>query len=762
MRAISDPRGRAYGTPGKREKPFMAKNAQCRKNKKAFLRASAMCGLVAATLWSIGVPCCASDLQTFETAHYKLTVDGACNVAGLDWKTPELHVIQEPRLGESFRILLPEPGYQANLFKGSEQKAVRIEKDSNGGVTCYFDRLTNARETLPVSVEYHIDPVAGHLEFSIDVHNPTGLPLAEVYFGLIGGQKGIGNRLDTQSLVPGFNSNAAPGLYSSFQGGFFGGGNLGIPYSAAGFTYPSWQVSMPWMEIYNPKEDLGLYYANNDLTDRVSSLYVELRPYNRNAVVHDTWPQPSDLPPGEPVGLTFGWVNFPYTRNGDFHGGPIELQVHHGDWHAGSHLYRAFYDQHFPGIFRKPDWLRNQMAWQDVIMLNSEDVVHYRFSDLPRLAAAAKKYGVTTFEILGWDVGGIDRGYPQYTPDPRLGTVQDFKDALRQIRAMGVHPLIFANIQFADTGTLAYLQGLSKFDVTGRWAPDPLLMGWGEGTISARLGLTRSNMTLVSPSHPQFRKYLVDQFNQLVRDGAEGFQFDKTSVIGFLDFNPTIPVSPDRSLPEGLIETYQDVLREGRKINPDLAIASETAWDRALPYVDVSYLRMNSIDIPSTALRYTFPEWTATIFAENPGDRNIMNNGMRYGFVWALAPRHYNASMDDPLTRPLSRYVSELIRIRKEYADLLFHGRFEETEGASVTTPGVVRYSVFESMHNPAEKGVVVVNYQDDPAEATVSVPGAREAKVLIPFQADKTEQLPVKLQIPPRTCAVVVVNSPK
>jgi len=47
--------------------------------------------------------------------------------------------------------------------------------------------------------------------------------------------------------------------------------------------------------------------------------------------------------------------------------------------------------------------------------------------------------------------------------------------------------------------------------------------------------------------------------------------------------------------------------------------------------------------------------------------------------VWALAPRHYNDSVDDILTRPLARYVSELIRIRKKYEDLLFYGRFHDT-----------------------------------------------------------------------------------
>jgi hypothetical protein len=101
----------------------------------------------------MGVRCSASELQTFETDHYKLTLDRACNVVGLDWKTPALQVIQEPRLGESFRIVLPEPGYESNIFKGSEQRAVRIERDPNG-VTCYFDQLTNERQTVPVAVQY--------------------------------------------------------------------------------------------------------------------------------------------------------------------------------------------------------------------------------------------------------------------------------------------------------------------------------------------------------------------------------------------------------------------------------------------------------------------------------------------------------------------------------------------------------------------------------------------------------------------------------
>ena len=109
-------------------------------------------------------------------------------------------------------------------------------------------------------------------------------------------------------------------------------------------------------------------------------------------------------------------------------------------------------------------------------------------------------------------------------------------------------------------------------------------------------------MTLISPAHPEFRKFLLDQFVELVRDGADGFQLDKTGVAGMLDFNPDLPTSPDRSMTEGILATFREILQKCREVNPEFALASEICWDRAFPFVDVSYVRMNDIDMNSPAL----------------------------------------------------------------------------------------------------------------------------------------------------------------
>ena len=69
-------------------------------------------------------------------------------------------------------------------------------------------------------------------------------------------------------------------------------------------------------------------------------------------------------------------------------------------------------------------------------------------------------------------------------------------------------------------------------------------------------------MTVISPSHPEVLKLHLDQFVELVRDGAEAFQLDKTGGGGMLDFNPLLPTSPDRSMVEGILVMEKEVLEK--------------------------------------------------------------------------------------------------------------------------------------------------------------------------------------------------------
>jgi hypothetical protein len=201
-----------------------------------------------------------------------------------------------------------------------------------------------------------------------------------------------------------------------------------------------------------------------------------------------------------------------------------------------------------------------------------------------------------------------------------------------------------------------------------------------------RMNLTKSNVTLISPTHLMVRKLLLAQFVDLVLRGAGGFQLGRTVLNGILDFHPRLRSSHDRSMAKEMLALFREVPAVCHKVNPSLALASEIFWERAFPLVDVFYVRMNDIDMGSPALRCTFPDCTSTICAESPGDFNVVNKGKRHGLVWAVQPRQYNDSMGQPLIRRLSRYVQELIRIRMKHKGVFFQWRCR-ADGHAVPPP---------------------------------------------------------------------------
>ena len=218
----------------------------------------------------------AAQIRTVETPVATLRLSAKSgDLIGLRWKLPDLEVIGEPRLGENFRILVPQKGYEADDFNSRDQSASRIEPIPDG-VLCAYDSLRNEHETVALKVRYRIEAVDGQIHFSITVDDPTEHKLAEVMYGIIGGQNGIGDRLDTRSMIPGNNDYISPVLFTRFRPGFFGGGgNFGIPYDAMAFTYPG-AMSMGRVDIYNSNAGVEYYYANQDADTRLGSRFLRI------------------------------------------------------------------------------------------------------------------------------------------------------------------------------------------------------------------------------------------------------------------------------------------------------------------------------------------------------------------------------------------------------------------------------------------------------------------------------------------------------
>ena len=230
-------------------------------------------------------------LRTIETPNATLRLDaesGDLVGAGLEEAGAPDH--RRTTLGRELPPLAPEARLRSRLFQQPRTEGQPYRTD-RGWCGFHYDSLRREGEELPVAVRCPIRAAGSQVQFSIEVDNPTDRPLAEVFYGILGGLKGIQDRLETQSLVPGVTRNMAPALFRRFQAGSQGGGNLGIRYDAAGYAYPG-SMAMGWMDVYNPKAGLGYYYANQDPDTRLTALYFEMRPFTKSAVVGDNWPGP--------------------------------------------------------------------------------------------------------------------------------------------------------------------------------------------------------------------------------------------------------------------------------------------------------------------------------------------------------------------------------------------------------------------------------------------------------------------------------------
>jgi hypothetical protein len=106
----------------------------------------------AAMLISVASTTLFAQVRIVETPNATLRLDeSTCDLVGVHWKSPALDVINEPKLGENFRLLLPKPGYEAAYFNSRDQKVSGIES-ADDGVTCYYSSLRNAQEVVPLEV----------------------------------------------------------------------------------------------------------------------------------------------------------------------------------------------------------------------------------------------------------------------------------------------------------------------------------------------------------------------------------------------------------------------------------------------------------------------------------------------------------------------------------------------------------------------------------------------------------------------------------
>lgn len=319
------------------------------------------------------------------------------------------------------------------------------------------------------------------------------------------------------------------------------------------------------------------------------------------------WPDPA-VTGDTPVGLTLAWNNFPFVRPGTrWSGPPIVFHFHRGTWWEAADYFRSWYDTHTT-IDKSGSWMVEEDAWQSTIISYPEGTVGYRFRDLPRMARDALRYSIRVLQIDGWDIGGIDRDYPQYTPDPRLGTWEELRQALAECRELGVRVMLFTNLQWVNIETAWYREELHRYALRDPHGNIRGGVGWEYNTTLGLRNQTIYRMIAANPMRPEYRGIILDQLHNVLRLGAPATQIDKLGAVAEFDYAADNPAPRDAALVRGVLETLEAFYHQARADDPAFCIASEVHWDRAVPFVDASYSRFFGKDHLPT-FGHTFPEY---------------------------------------------------------------------------------------------------------------------------------------------------------
>ena len=237
--------------------------------------------------------------------------------------------------------------------------------------------------------------------------------MAEFWFPRLGGWTQFGEDRTAALAQPGYGGC---GHWSPLFKHFPGGQGLGSEAAEFSSDYPG--MVMPWWSIHDPKSNKSLYMGYHDKTMRLSTWHMYLMPTSTGSPA-DSFLTPEQAK-GQPVGLVFSHVRYPFIRSGETFD---TRRVHHPP--ARGRL--------APGGEVLPQLVHGALPVRQVqeLAAQAERVVHVDHlpargqasspTSRPTTAGAAdaKRFGVNTYELIGWHKGGLERGYPEYVPEPK-------------------------------------------------------------------------------------------------------------------------------------------------------------------------------------------------------------------------------------------------------------------------------------------------------------------------------------------------------
>ena len=664
-------------------------------------------------------------------------------------------ILDRPHLGLSFRLFVPRGRRRNNPVDGEKQRLTSVTQSADGrGYTFVWDGVESPHAGhLDIRVEITVRLEGGKAVWSCTLLNRSNLVIEAAYVPYLGDLKpaagATGLWLTGTSYVEPWSTQLRPKFHN--HRGYFG---VDHPVAMHGSHYNNMPMN-PFFAVTDDRQ--GLYIGVEGRAWEYVVPQAEARPgYSRS--IDATLPTADHISRHE-VSTRLGLIHFPYVQPGETRAlQPIGLAYFKGSWTAAADIYRRSSVQ--PKTAATPAWMREPHSWLQIQVNSPEGEARTRYKDLVPLAAEMARHGITGMQITGWNFGGQDQDNPTHDTDPLLGTWEEFRDAIRQIQALGVKVILFAKFTWADQATEWFRRHLKRLAVTDPWGDYYLYRGYSYHTPMQLQDISTKRLIPMCMLSEEYLKICEAEFRKILDLGADGFLYDECQHhgTGVLCFHPDHGHRPGALAYGNDLHLVDRFRAMAEKVRPDFCFAGEGLWDWQFSKYHLSYFRTERTNhVPW--FRYVRPEAAYMTAVTGFDDREMLAQCLMYRYVISYEAFNFKGRPEDfPLTLA---YGKQMDALRTELRRWFWDGEFRYTRDATVTGAGGKPhhpYGVFRPQDGGAP-GIAIANYDTDrPVTVTVAVPGHQIGAYRYRLIDDQTWMPAANgVVIPARGCAVVV-----
>ncbi len=428
-------------------------------------------------------------------------------------------------------------------------------------------------------------------------------------------------------------------------------------------------LSMMWLDYY--EQEQGFYLASYDPAMPVSALHAET------------------FGPDKP-GMGFYIAKYPDLRPGDsWSSAPAGVAVHPGDWHWGADRYRGWHHASTGSADTAPDpdWLQcssGLVAHYD-FKYQSGDIVH-RFSDLGRLYAEAQEMGLNDLLLSGWHIDGFDHGFPQYRPDPDLGTTDELCAQIAAVHEHGGRVGFYINSRLVNRKYNELSELVERAGVHNL-AGELKTECYGDDDIE---------FAVMSPNEEEWRERVFDAVRFLAQEAGADFVY-----LDQLAMSPP-QLCRERGSQQGIDwwnAGYRKLLEKIRH-ELDIAVFYEGVSDIHGPQANgqlISTFFYHYTGAFPELYRYTFPAQRLIdmVYPErgqamrpvhiSQASREMIDRAFMTGcYLWAYDLEDENSFRDDP---QMMAYLKDVIALRRHWLKTWGLGEFRDDVAFTWLTP---------------------------------------------------------------------------